>query len=112
MNKEEFSIKPAYLKGFLWLLFSGTATLCAVLLPVHIYAILRGGDAKLGNSLYSRAYVFILISCALFHSLYRVNTILVDLGLAKYQKTAGVLLSMLFVVFEGVAIYTFFFAMV
>ncbi|MEK9132335.1 MAG: hypothetical protein AAB606_01320 [Patescibacteria group bacterium] len=109
MNKEDYSIKPAYLKGFLWVAFSGTATLCAILLPVHIFAILMGSDAKLGNNFYGRTYIFILISCALFHSLYRVNTILIDLGLAKYQKTAGVLLSLLFVVFEVVAVYTFFF---
>lgn len=70
--------KPAFLKGFLWFLFSGTAMLSAFILPVHIWALANNYSMKL-NPWFFKIYFGVLLFSALYHGLYRTKTILKDL---------------------------------
>lgn len=99
---------PAFLKGFLWFVFSGTAMLSAFILPIHLWAVLSGASMKL-NSLLFRGYFFILIIAALYHGLYRTKTILFDLGLGKYEKIIGLLavIVFLFYIFNAASLFFF-----
>lgn len=100
--------KLAYLKGFLWFTFSGTAMLSAFILPVHIWAHSTGEIIINLTPLFFRFYFFVLIICALYHGLYRTKTILFDLGIAKGQTLINVLLIILFFVFTlAAAVYCF-----
>lgn len=69
---------PAYFKGFLWFIFSGTAMLSAFILSVHIWALMNGYSMKL-DSLFFKIYFSVLFFSALYHGLYRTKTILKDL---------------------------------
>lgn len=100
--------KPAFLKGLLWFKFSGTATLAAFLLPIHIFAIEKG-HASIAN-VWFRIYLFILISCALFFSIYRTNAFASDIGFSKYKKIIGAFCAVLFVCSEITAVYALFLA--
>lgn len=95
---------PSYSKGFLWFLFSGTATVSAFILPIHIYALMSDFTIQRSH-FFARAYIFIIIVCALGHSLYRVQTIILDLGFEKTAKYSGWLLTAVFLVFTGIALY-------
>lgn len=87
--------KPAFLKGFLWFAFSGTAMLSAFILPVHLWALSNSRFMNL-NTLFFRLYFFVLFIAALYHGLYRTKTILFDIGLIKYQKTIGWVATIIF----------------
>lgn len=69
---------PAQLKGFLWLLFSGTAMVSAFILPIHFWAMMNG--FALQNSWKAKIFLIILLFSALYHGLYRTFTILFDIG--------------------------------
>jgi hypothetical protein len=69
----------SYLHGLLWLAFSGTAMISAFILPIHILALLAGYQMNLSGELFWMYFAF-LFFCALYHALYRVKTILKDLG--------------------------------
>lgn len=101
---------PAFLKGFLWLAFSGTAMLSAFILPIHLWAAFNGSPMKLDSMLF-RGYFFILIIAALYHGLYRTKTILFDLGFGKYQKTIGLLAVIVFLFYAFNAASLFFFSL-
>lgn len=98
------SQKPAYLKGFLWFAFIGTAMLSAVILPIHLWAITHGYEMKLDNFFF-RLYFFVLISAALYHGLYRTETILFDLGILKHGKINTVIFLIACGITIGAALY-------
>ena len=82
------SPKPAFVSGFLWVTFSGTAMLSAFVLPVHIWALQAGYAPKLENFFFL-GYFFIVFACALYHGLYRTKTVLFDLGLIRERKSTN-----------------------
>lgn len=94
-NTEE---KPAFITGFLWFAFSGTAMLSAFILPIHIWAISHGYTMNLGN-IFFRLYFVVLFVCALYHGLYRTKTILFDLGLGRHKKPIMIITGALFILF-------------
>lgn len=84
--------------------------LSAFILPIHFWAILSNASIKL-DSLLLRGYFFILIIAALYHGLYRIKTILFDLGLEKYQKIIGLLAVIIFLFYTFNAASLFFFSL-
>src|SRR3989338_10641234 len=101
--------KTAYIKGFLWFAFSGTAMLAAFILPVHIWALTN--DFTFQTTWLARIYFIVLMIAALYHSLYRVKTIVFDLGFGKYQKAVGYVATALFIIFSALTVYLFAFAL-
>lgn len=88
MKKEEIS-RPrlAYLKGFFWFAFGGTAMVSAFTLPLHIaVGGLYSGALMAPENLAMRSYFFIVTVCALYHGLYRTGTILEDLGVKRAKR--------------------------
>ncbi len=103
--------KPAYLKGVLWFLFSGTAMLCAFVLPGFIAALLYTKEmptAELIHPLITSIYFSVIILAAAYHGLYRVKTIVFDLGFHKIQKAVDVLCILLFFFCLAATAYVFF----
>ena len=95
--------------ALLWILFSATATITAIALPVNLFAWLMGyASAATLTSIWFNIYMFIILSAALFHGLYRTKTILHDLGI-KSEKTIAALLSLIFLFFGYVGAYIFIF---
>jgi hypothetical protein len=78
----ELPPKPSRISGLLWGLFSGTAMLSAFILPVHIYALMKGYQMNL-ESWYFKLYFIALFGSALYHGFYRLKTILKDLAITK-----------------------------
>lgn len=101
--------KPAYTKGIMWFLFSGTAMASAFLLPVHLWALFS--DHTMQSTSLSRLYFFFLAFCVLYHGLYRTQTILADLGLGRYAKISGGILIGLFIFGISLAGYLFFWSL-
>lgn len=89
------SPKLATLKAYLWLTFSGTAMLCAFILPAHVWALSDGLSMDVTWWL-PRFYFLVLFTAALYHSLYRVKTIAFDLGMGTVLKPLSVVLSLVF----------------
>lgn len=107
-------IKPAYIKGILWFLFSGTAMLSAVILPVHIWALMTGHvpewwttGAYWPSPIILRVYFIVLSIAALYHGLYRTKTIVFDLGFTKATKPVGILCTILFLIGAAYSTYLF-----
>ena len=98
---------PAFLKGFLWFTFSGTAFACAFILPAHILALMLGATMRL-DSLPMRMYFCFLFFAGLYHGLYRTKTILFDLGLGQYQKAIDAVAVALFVATMSYLVWYFF----
>ena len=90
------SKKPAFVKGFLWFSFSGTAMLSAFILPIHVWAVMTGRWMSL-EFWWQKTYLMILVAAALYHSYYRVKTVAFDLTLVKLEKVLEVLLGVMFV---------------
>ena len=81
-NQSRQHTAPAFLKGALWFLFSGTAMLCAFILPIHFLALSNG--YRLRQDLpFIKLYGAILLLAALYHGLYRTATVVFDLGFIK-----------------------------
>lgn len=74
INKLEITkLKPAYLKGFAWAMFSGTATVSAFLLPAYIIASLQQRELNPAIPEWLQyAIIIVLLFCALYHSIYRI----------------------------------------
>ena len=87
--------KPAIITAFFWFVFTATATFCAFVLPVHIWALINGYSLNTSKAL-TDIYFFTLVFCALFHSFYRIRTICLDLGAHK-SRTRDLVLVILFV---------------
>ncbi len=98
--------KPAVFKGLLWGMFSATAVVSAFVLPVHIYALLRGMELRPG--LFFEVYLFAVLFCALYHGLYRTKTIFHDLGFGKYHVLIDVLFFVLLTVGTAAMVYLIF----
>ena len=94
----------SFKKGLLWFAFSGTAMLSAFLLPIHIFALAQDFTIQRSH-FFARVYIFVIIFCALYHSLYRVQTIIRDLGFEKITKFTGWLLTLIFLSCVGIALY-------
>jgi hypothetical protein len=76
----------AKLKGIMWFIFAGTATLCAFFLPGFVWAIIISTKYSFSNSnnLYVLSpYFLIVYLSALFHSLYRIPVFIFDLGFSR-----------------------------
>lgn len=91
-----------------WLLFSAAATITAFLLPVFVKSVQNGyliSPNKLGwlGPIFG---ILILVS-ALYHGLYRVKTVLHDLGVKK-EKIISVILSIVFLIFTAMLIWLIF----
>lgn len=95
--------KPAlaYAKAIGWMLFTGTATLSAFILPVHIWALISDSHCGSGgcgyvwmklDSWWANLYFFILIFAVLYHSFYRLRTLIFDFTLVKTARVLGVVL--------------------
>ncbi len=97
--------KPAYLKGFLWFAFSGTAMLSAFILPVHIWALSHGYHMDFPWWPF-RLYFTVLMIAALYHSLYRVKTICFDLGFGTHEKAIEAFCALLFLLASATTILT------
>ncbi len=66
--------KPAITKGLKWGLFSVTATFCAFLLPIFIFALIStpiAFDPPLPDWIMIIIFLITLF-CALYHSIYRI----------------------------------------
>lgn len=70
------------MKALLWFIFSGTATVSAFILPVHLWALLSGYEPNFSSN-FNTFYFWALFFCAVYHGLYRLKTILFDVGLTK-----------------------------
>ena len=101
------SPRPAFLKGMLWFVFSATAMLSAFILPVHILALQARYEMKLDGFFYP-LYFIILFGVMLYHSFYRVKTILFDLTLVKTSKVIGSILMMVYILLMVLAIFLLF----
>lgn len=99
--------KPAFLKGIMWFAFSGTAMLSAFTLPVHIWAMTNNYKIALTGD-WHRMYFLVLFAAALYHSIYRIYTIALDIGFMKFQKIIGGILSLLFLLCMTAAGFLFF----
>lgn len=99
----ESSPRPAFIKGLLWFTFSGTAMLSAFILPIHIWAIHAGYAMRL-DAIWFRLYFVLLFGAMLYHSFYRVKTILFDLTFVKASKVLGGVLLLLFLGLMGLAV--------
>lgn len=100
--------KPSKLTGISWFLFAGAATVSAFFLPVFIYgAIHPNGAHNIRPRIISSFILFFVIFCALHLSLYRVKTILLDLGLGKYEKIITISLRFLFTILMMMVVYFF-----
>jgi len=89
------------MKGLKWGLFSGTATYCAFFLPVLFYRILvikpETSNATMNQFLYF-GFIIVTYWCALYHSLYRLKTVVFDLGASKkIQKITDILCDFLLI---------------
>jgi hypothetical protein len=89
------------LKAIMWMVFSGTATLCAFFLPGFMWTTII--DMKyhyLNTAILSISgifFLFILFPCTLFHALYRIPTLIADLGFSKTAvHTAKIICSAIF----------------
>ena len=102
--------QPSYMKGFLWLAFSATATFCAFVLPIHIFALTIGFSMDF-SSIFLRIFYFTVLIAALYHGLYRTKTILLDIGLIQYKKTIGWLAVIVFLFYTFNAASLFFFSL-
>lgn len=95
--------RPAYLKGFLWFIFSGAASLSAFVLPVHLWALIQGYEPKnlfFGMLPIGALYFIVVLEAALYHGLYRTKTILFDLGCIRYSRLIDIIAALLFAVFS------------
>lgn len=105
------SPKPAYSKGFLWFLFSGTAMLSALVLPIHFLMMLFFPFVFMRlDSILTRGYFFVLFFAALYHGLYRTETVLIDLGLGRFSKIINPIIWVIFLISVAASFYLFFVA--
>lgn len=77
--------KPDIIKGLKWGIFSTTATFCAFVLPVFIFAIL-GTPVVFYPPVPDWIFLIIFIGvlfCALYHSIYRIHASDHDLQLKR-----------------------------
>ena len=88
--------KPDRQTGLLWFLFSATATISAFTLPVHLWALMNLFDMNRGN-FFMKSYFFVVIAAGLYHSFYRIKTIIFDIGFPRAAKITAFLLAFLFI---------------
>lgn len=77
-----------------WGLFAVTSTIAALFIPIHIIATEFLGVNMLGLGIFGKmlgniafkVYLFIIVSSAIYHGMYRFKSFLHDIGLAKYEK--------------------------
>lgn len=100
-----FTEKPSKYAGITWFLFAGTATFSAFFLPIFIYMELSPKYMPLPNIPFL-IFLSLIVFTALYHSFYRIKTILTDLGLGAYEKIIVIFLSTLFGVLMGMTAYT------
>jgi len=74
--------------------------LSAFILPVHIWALLQGKTMNI-SLIWFKLYFALLFVVGLYHSLYRVKTIVFDLGFTRAYHWVGGLTTILFL--AGVA---------
>ena len=87
--------KSAIITALFWFVFTATATFCAFVLPIHIWALINGYSLNTASAL-TNIYFFTLVFCALFHSFYRIRTICLDLGAHK-SRIRDLVLCILFI---------------
>ena len=74
------------LKAIMWMIFSGTATVCAFFLPGYIWTLVINTKYSYVNRAdpgQTGIFFFLLLICALFHTLYRIPVFISDLGFSK-----------------------------
>ena len=99
--------KLAYTKGFLWLFFGAAAMLSAFVLPVHLYALTRGKIFNLSQPFF-KLYFLVLFLAALYNGLYRLETIVFDLGLLRYHRAIKIMCLLLFFIGAVGSLWIFF----
>jgi len=100
-------------KAIMWIIFSGTATICAFFLPGYIWTLIIGMKyGYMGAPFFSIGILFflcLLLPCALFHSLYRIPTLITDLGFSKTAVLISkIICSAIFIGFIGLLIWAIF----
>jgi len=91
--------KVARLHGILWAIFSGGGFIAAFLLPILIYVVgiayplglwpVTNGDptsAILTHHHIGTLFLFVTVGGSLFHGIYRFQSTLTELGLARAKK--------------------------
>jgi len=96
------SAKKATFKTVLWSIFSATLAFVGLFLPVHIWAQIQGKEIQSGTAF--TIFVFALYIATLYLALYRLYTLLLDLGLEKYHKILGIIFVGLFVIGVGLLV--------
>lgn len=86
------------------MVFTGTATLSAFILPVHIALLLRGDRIRL-DATWMKVYFFILVFAALYHGFYRVRTIAFDLTWIRVSNILGAILPVLLAGFMTLTVF-------
>lgn len=102
--------KPAVLMAISWFIFAGTATFTAIFLPIHIFGLIKNPTKTpyFINPDFTEIFIAILIFSIIFHSLYRLRTILLDFGFPKIAKTANIFNTIIILIVTGILIYSVF----
>lgn len=117
--------KPAIFKAISWFIFAGTATFTAIFLPAHIIALINNKSltvppqltdlfqlpsqtATYLTTLITAIFIAILIFSTLYHSLYRINTTLLDLGFPKTARIINFTNTIIVLIVTGFLIYSVF----
>ncbi|KKR07827.1 MAG: hypothetical protein UT55_C0005G0021 [Candidatus Peregrinibacteria bacterium GW2011_GWE2_39_6] len=85
----------------MWLLFSSSATLSAVILPAHFLATQQGFTLT-PNFWLIKIYLFLLIGTTLFHGFYRLKTLFFDLTLIRTAQIMGWIFSGFFIMLMSI----------